>query len=134
MVGMIWDMLYIVDLYDGYYIFCSVSFHFWVAQYYCGNYEYQIDQNYMNQCYWKLSTKYFLCWNFFPKTIVLNNSVLVWSRSRVIDIIWKNMLYNKLSYEWGLKIVYQQNFPVEKKMVFRFLAKVFPSSFAVNLW
>ena len=52
----------------------------------------------------------------------------------VIDIIWKNMLYNKLSYEWGLKIVYQQNFPVEKEMVFRFLAKVFPSSFAVNLW
>ena len=49
--------------------------------------------------------------NIFP-TIC---PILIWLRSRVIDIIWTKMLYNILSNERELKVVYQQSFPVEKK-------------------
>ena len=41
----------------------------------------------------------------------------MWQRSRVIDIIWTNILYDILNNEWELKFVYQQDFPLRKKLV-----------------
>ena len=34
----------------------------------------------------------------------------MWSRSRGIDTIWTNILYNILRNEWELKVVYRQYF------------------------
>ena len=56
------------------------------------------------------------------------------SRSRGLDIIWTNIFNNILNNEWELKVAYQQNFPVGKKLTILYLAKEFPSGFAVNVW
>ena len=71
---------------------------------------------------------------FLRTELFLIYPILIWSRSRVIDIVWKNMLHNIPSNEWELKVVYQQSFPVEKKIGNSFLTKVFRSSFAVYFW
>ena len=71
---------------------------------------------------------------FLPIELVLIHYILIWSRSRGLDVVWKNIFYNILSNEWELKVVYQQNFLAGKKLQFFFLPKAFPSSFTVNVW
>ena len=58
----------------------------------------------------------FLLESFLSTELVLVYPILIWSISRVIDIVWTNMLYNILSSECELKIVYQQSFPVDRKL------------------
>ena len=50
----------------------------------------------------------------------------MWSRSRGIDIIWTNIMYNTMSNQWERNVVFQQNFADRnKKLAILFLAKVF---------
>ena len=71
--------------------------------------------------------------NFFISIhLFLIHPILIWSRSRGLDLIW--LLHNILSNEWELKVVYQQNFLVGKMLVILFLAKAFPLSLAVHAW
>ena len=71
---------------------------------------------------------------FLPTELFFIYSILIWSKSMGIDILWTNMLYNILSNDWELTNAYQQHFPVGKKLVILFFTKVFRSSYAVNVW
>ena len=71
---------------------------------------------------------------FFTSWIIEYPSHFHLVKANRIKYNLENILYNILSNEWELKIVYQQNFPVRKKSVSLFLGKVFPSSFTVNIW
>ena len=72
--------------------------------------------------------------SFLPTELCLIYPILMWSRSRDIDITWINILHNILSNELESNVVYQQNFLVGKKLPILFIGKMFPSSFAFNLW
>ena len=65
-----------------------------------------------------------------PTELFLIYPICMRSRSKDVDIIWTNILCNILSIEWELKIVYQQNFLVQKKISFL----LFSLSFAINVW
>ena len=57
------------------------------------------------------ATEYWLLNSFFVRLflptneLVLTNHILIWSRSRGLDIIWENIFHNILSNEWELKVV-----------------------------
>ena len=51
---------------------------------------------------------------FLQTELFLIYPILIWSRSRGLDIIWTNIVNNILSIEWKLKIAYQQNFAAGK--------------------
>lgn len=134
MLFMIWDMLYFVYFYERSYIFFSASFHFSVA-WNCHGYG-KYCRNQINQCYyWKCNAtaEYSFYQKFsLPTELFLIYPILIWSSSRSLDIIWANIFHKLLSNAWELKVGYQQNLLVWKKLFF-FLAKAFPSSFAVNV-
>ena len=89
----------------------------------------------MNECYRKLPAKYFVCYKFFlPTELLLIHPILIWPRPKCLDIIWKNILNNILSNDYKMQVVYHKNFLVGKKFTILFLVKIFPSSFAVNIW
>ena len=67
---------------------------------------------------------------FLPTELFLIYPICMRSRSKDVDIISTNILCNILSIEWELKIVYQQNFLVQKKKSFL----LFSLSFAINVW
>ena len=66
---------------------------------------------------------------FLPIELVLIHYILIWSRSRGLDVVWKNIFYNILSNEWELKVVYQQNFLAGKKIAVLFFAQSFSIEF-----
>ena len=66
---------------------------------------------------------------FLPIELVLIHYILIWSRSRGLDVVWKNIFYNILSNEWELKVVYQQKFLAGKKIAVLFFAQSFSIEF-----
>ena len=46
--------------------------------------------------YWLLNS--FSVRLFLPTELVLTNHILIWSRSRGLDIIWKNIFHKHISY------------------------------------
>ena len=53
---------------------------------------------------------------FYQLNLFIIYDIGIWSRSKGSDIIWTNILYNILSNEWKLKVAYQQNFLIGKKL------------------
>ena len=127
-------MLFSMHLYDRPYIF-SFLFHFIlellsISMVMINIVKFELINTSENRLLNIFSVRIF----FLPTKLFLIYPSLLWPRSRGTDIIWTNILYNILGNEWEPKFVYHQNFPLGKKLaVLFFLAKVFPSSFAVNV-
>ena len=131
MLGMTWDILYFVRLYVRSYIFCTVPFHFWATSIFMVMINIVKIELIDAMENWLLNI--LSVWIFLPTGLFLIYLIIMWWRSRGLNIIWTDILYNILSNEWEMKIVYQQNFLVGKKISNLFLAKVFPSRFLVNI-
>ena len=123
MLDMKWDMLYFMHLYDRLLIFFLFDFIIELINIFMVMISIsKIELINATENYLLIS---FLLESFLSTELVLVYPILIWSISRVIDIVWTNMLYNILSSECELKIVYQQSFPVDRKLPILFWPKCF---------